>query len=81
MESIRNTVRAYILSEFLQGEAPENLADDTPLISSGILDSLGTLKLVAFLEEKYEIRIEPHETDEEYLGTVSTVVSLVESKL
>jgi acyl carrier protein len=56
------------------------LADDTPLITTGILDSLGTLKLVAFLEEQYDIKIEPHETDEEYLGSVARILSLVQSK-
>jgi acyl carrier protein len=80
MEPIRNKVREYILSEFLHGEAPDNLADDTPLITTGILDSLGTLKLVAFLEEQYDIKIEPHETDEEYLGSVARILSLVQSK-
>jgi len=81
MDSIRMTVRDYILSEFLPGENPENLLDDTPLITTGVVDSLGTLKLVAFLEEQYDLQIAPHETDEEYLGSVSAIEKLVRSKI
>ncbi|TIX74809.1 MAG: acyl carrier protein, partial [Mesorhizobium sp.] len=38
----------FILKEFLPGERPENLTDSTELITDGILDSLATLKLVAY---------------------------------
>ena len=34
---------------------PSELTDDTPLITSGILDSIATLKLVTFLEERFGI--------------------------
>ena len=52
MDEVKQTVRKFILSEFLPGEDPNELADSTPLISGGILDSIATLKLVAFLEEE-----------------------------
>ncbi|GAC22071.1 acyl carrier protein [Paraglaciecola arctica] len=81
MENITSELKAYILSEFLPGEDASNLEDDTPLISSGILDSLATLKLVVFLEEKYNVKIAPHETQEEYIGSIANIVTLVESKL
>jgi len=49
MEEIRQTVKSYILKEFLFGENPDELTDSTPLITGGILDSIATLKLVAFM--------------------------------
>ena len=71
IESIRDAVRSYILENFLEGEDPSALANDTPLLSTGILDSIATLKLVTFLEEQFEIAVEPHEAgDEEFLGTL-----------
>ena len=81
MHSIGETVKTFILAEFLQGEDPKNLTDSTPLISTGILDSLATLKLVAFLEERYGIAVAPHETDEEYLGNLAAIEQFVQSKL
>jgi acyl carrier protein len=80
MEDIAKTVKDFILNEFLPGEDASQLEDTTPLISGGILDSLATLKLVGFLEERFGIEIEPHQTDEEYLGTIARIVQLVESQ-
>lgn len=80
MEDIRGSVKEFILREFLPGEDPEALTDATPLIAGGILDSLATLKLVTFLEERFKVTVAPHETDEEHLGTISDIVRLVQSK-
>ena len=81
MEEIKEVVKEYILEEFLPGEDPEKLTDLTPLITGGILDSLATIKLVVFLEERFEIQIQAHETMVDYLNTVSDIAQLVQSKL
>ena len=81
MQDIKNTVRNFILEEFLPGENPEELADSTPLLTGGILDSIATLKLVSFLEEQFKIELAPHETDADHLNTVTTITALVQSKL
>ena len=60
MDQIRSSVRAFIVSEFLQGEDSAELQDETPLRASGILDSLGTVKLVSFVERTFELEVEPH---------------------
>ena len=80
MDEVKQTVRKFILSEFLPGEDPNELADSTPLISGGILDSIATLKLVAFLEEEYRIEIQAHEADTENLDTIYSIARLVASK-
>ena len=80
MSEIRDTVKEYILDEFLPGEDPSQLTDSTELLTSGVLDSLATMKLVAFLEERFDIQVAPHETDVEYLNTVDSIAALVESK-
>jgi hypothetical protein len=46
------------MSEFLPGEDPNELTDSTPLISGGILDSIATLKLVMFMEERFKRHFE-----------------------
>lgn len=77
---IKNDVKTFILDAFLPGEDPNELKDDTPLISGGILDSIATLKLVMFLEQRYRITIEAHEADPEHLDTITQIVSLVRGK-
>ena len=81
MEETKETIKGYILEEFLPGENPAELTDSTPLITGGILDSLATIKLVVFLEERFQIEIQAHETMIDYLNTVSDIVKLVHSKL
>ena len=81
MQEVKEVVKGYILEEFLPGENPAELTDSTPLITDGILDSLATIKLVAFLEERFQIQIQAHETMADYLDTISDIARLVSSKL
>jgi acyl carrier protein len=75
-----NVVKSFILSEFLPGEDPENLTPTTPLMSAGILDSLATLKLIAFLEQEFNIQVQPHEADEEHFNTLERICRLIDLK-
>lgn len=81
MDDIKAAVKAYILKEFLPGEDPEELTDDTPLITGGILDSLATLKLVTFIEDRYNVTLQAHEADVDNLNTLTDIVRLISSKL
>ena len=80
-QDIKQAVKAFILEEFLPGENPEELTDDTPLITGGILDSIATLKLVLLLEERFGVAFEPHELDPEHLDTTAYIDQLVRSKM
>ena len=73
-------VRDFILSEFLNGEDPSLLTNDTALISAGIIDSIGTLKLVAFLENRFDISLSAHEATSDRLDTVNLITELVLEK-
>ena len=80
MSHIEEAVRGYILKEFLPGEDPAELTDSTPLITGGILDSLATLKLVAFLEERFAITLHAHDVDIDHLDTIAHIATLVRSR-
>lgn len=77
---IKQTIKDYVLSEFLPGEDASQLTDTTPLITAGILDSIATLKLVGFLESTFSISMAAHETDAEHLDTIDLITKLVMSK-
>ena len=80
MQAVKDIIKGYILEQFLPGENPAELTDSTPLITGGILDSLATIKLVVFLEERFKIQIEAHETMVDYLDTITDIAQLVSSK-
>jgi acyl carrier protein len=79
-DAIKGPIKAFIMSEFLPGEDPDELTDSTPLISGGILDSIATLKLVMFMEEKFSVTFQAHEVNRELLDTLGDIARLVASK-
>jgi len=79
-EAIKQSVKKYVLETFLPGENPDELTDDLPLISGGILDSIATLKLVMHLEETYGIALEAHEADKDHLDTLNQITSIIVAK-
>lgn len=79
-ESIKSEVREFILKEFLPGENPADLTDDLQLITTGILDSIATMKLILHLEENYGITLEAHEADRHRMDTIGKLAELVATK-
>ena len=79
-EEIKSTIKTFILSEYLRGEDPAALTDTTPLMTTGILDSIAVLKVVTFLENQFGIAIQPHEAIVENLNTLSDIERFVVSK-
>jgi acyl carrier protein len=80
MSQTRDQVRQFILDNFLPGEDPKNLTDDTELKESGILDSLSTLKLVTFLEEQFKVEFEADDLEAGNLATIANIERLVAAK-
>jgi acyl carrier protein len=80
MGNVREQVKQFILESFLEGEDPRNLTDDTELKESGILDSLSTLKLVTFLEERFGVEFEADDLEAGNLASLASIEKLVLSK-
>lgn len=80
-DEIKQIARAYICQQILSGVDESELTDDTALVSDGILDSLASLKLVSFLEERFGISVAAHEVDVEHLDNLNLIADTVLSKL
>jgi acyl carrier protein len=79
VQTIKDQIRDHVLRVYLPGENASNLLDDTPLKSSGILDSVSTLKLVTFVEETWQIEIAPHEASNDF-DRIEDIAALVQRK-
>jgi acyl carrier protein len=79
-EEIRQTIRSFILANFLLGEAAETLQDSTLLISSGVMTSVSMLELVTFLEEQFSFTLEPEDIRVGRMDTVELLADLVTSR-
>ncbi len=72
-------VKKYIVSRFMQGDE-NRLHDDESLFETGVIDSLGVLKLVSFLEERFGVQIQDEELIPENFETVNKIIGFMESK-
>lgn len=79
--TIKEELRGYIVAEFLPGESLANVKDDTTLRTSGVLDSMGLLRLVSHVEEQYGIELEAHETGIDNFDTIDAITNLIEQKI
>jgi acyl carrier protein len=72
-------IRQYVKDEILFEEqgAGQVLTDDT-LLLNGIVDSMSLLRLVAFLEEEFDIQVDDLDIVEENFRTVADIARLVE---
>ena len=80
MEEIESGIKSYILEQFLPNTNPDELTGTTPLIEGGILDSLATVRLVTYLEERFGIDVAAHEVNAENLGTLTSIAAMVRLK-
>lgn len=79
VNEIQPRIRSFILKKF--PAARKRVFDDNiSLLESGIIDSLGVLDVVGFLEQSFNIRIEDDELTPENFGTIKCMVSFVGKK-
>jgi len=76
---MKDTILDYVRKEYLDEEEAEDmkLDENTPLISSGIVDSFSMVSLKRFLEKKYSISIPDDQATPEAFDSVSRIVELV----
>jgi acyl carrier protein len=77
--NIQSEIERFIIDELLSGSR-ESLGPEEPLFSSGMVDSLGTLRLITFLEERFGVTVGDGEVGDENFKTISRIQALVERK-
>jgi acyl carrier protein len=80
MKDTKDLVLNYIIKEFLDEEGTE-ITYDTPLISSGLVDSFSMVSLLVFIENKFRIKIPPSMATPEAFDSVNKIDALVNQYL
>jgi len=60
LQDIKTTVKTFILDEYLPGEDPAAFTETTPLMMTGILNSIAVLKAVTLLENQFGVLRSSH---------------------
>ncbi len=77
----REVIRTFVTDNYLEGGQSATFADGDSFLEEGIIDSVGVLELVAFLEEAFDFRVEDEEIIPENLDSVNRIVIYTQSKL
>jgi acyl carrier protein len=80
MQSVLDKVRCFIVDNLGWEGGADQLTDDLPLIQAGVLDSLGIITLVEFLESSYQITVEDRDIIPAHLGSLASIERYVKSK-
>ena len=75
----KNTLMDYVRNEFARNKG-EAIKEDQDLLSSGLIDSLGILKLVSFIEERFAVQIPGEDVVYENFNSVDAMSQYLASK-
>ena len=81
MDKMKEIVLEYIVDEYLDEDDEDDVSFDSPLISSGIVDSFSMVSLKRFIENKYSIKLADEEATPEAFDTVNSICRLVNKHL
>lgn len=73
-------IKDFIKQEILFEDTSQALNEDTPLLN-GVMDSLGLMQLVAFIEEEYDVEIDDADMTAEHFRTVGDIETLINQKV
>lgn len=77
---IRERLRTYIIENFLYAEHHAQLQDDDRLLDRGIIDSMGVLEVVGFLESEFAVLVDDQDITEQHMGSVESLARYVAAK-
>lgn len=70
----------FISSELLRGHDAGELGVDDDLLSTGLVDSLGVMRIVTFIEGHYSVVVPPEDVRIEHFLTVRQIAAYVETR-
>lgn len=78
---IERDVRAFIAENFIMDDDEGELEREASLTQSGVLDSMGVLELIMFIEERFGIKVPDEDTLPENLDSVARITDYIRSRL
>ena len=77
MDSKQATITKYIQENLLSRNGEIELVPEDDLLGSGLLDSMGVMRLVSFLEESFQVKIPPEDIIIENFINVNAITKYV----
>ncbi|MEE9616129.1 MAG: acyl carrier protein [Anaerolineae bacterium] len=80
MRNVEETIRTYIAENMLFSDDGYPHSDSASFLEEGIVDSMGILELMMFVEENFHITVEDEEVVPDNFDSVSKMAAYIRSK-
>jgi acyl carrier protein len=77
---IAEETRRYITANFLYARPDRVVGEDEHLMERGIIDSMGMMELIDFLEERFGVRPDDEDITEQNFATLARIAGYVARK-
>lgn len=74
------SLRTFILENYLFTDDQSKLSNEVSFLDTGILDSMGILELISFLEEEFSIVVDPDEMVPQNLDSINNLLAFIKTK-
>ncbi|MFF5449535.1 acyl carrier protein [Streptomyces sp. NPDC012888] len=70
-------IKRYVIEEFMPDVDASELTNDYDLLTNGVVDSLGLLKLIAWIETEFDVTVDDAALDPDNFRTVDAIEAFV----
>lgn len=74
-------IRQFVLREFLPDVPAEELGADEDLLAGGVVDSLGLLKLIAWIEDRFGVAVDEVELSPDSFRSITAIDAFVHASV
>jgi acyl carrier protein len=79
-QSTKGKITLFVYERFPLAQK-RKLGEDVSLLEAGIVDSIGILEIVTFIEEKFLVQVTDEDLIPENFGSIAAIASFIESKM
>ena len=76
-DDVTRAVREYIDANFLYMRPGLTYSDSESLLRRGVIDSLGVMELVGFVEDQWKVEVPPQDVTQQHFGTLEGIAAYV----
>ena len=73
-----DSIKQFVIDEFLPDVSAADLAVDYDLLADGVIDSLGLLKLIAWVEDHFQLAVHDTDLDPNNFRSVQAIEAFIE---
>jgi acyl carrier protein len=80
-QQLEQSIRKFIASDIIYSQEGFPYADDASLLQEGVIDSLGVVELVTFVQKQFNVKVEQQEVVPDNFDSVAKLSAFVRRKL